>query len=115
MMEAELHAVANWSRLSDRDIHTSNRLVASVFASPQLDTPDLAGDGLRSFHEFNAPDALIGCKVSVCMGENCVGGGPIGGLPGRQADIGLGHGQPGWVGGRYHSSLEQVLPPSPPR
>jgi hypothetical protein len=57
MMEAELHAVGNWSRLSDRDIHTLNRF---VFASPQFETPDLAGDGLRQFHGFNAPDALIG-------------------------------------------------------
>jgi hypothetical protein len=114
-MEAELHAVANWSRLSDRDIHTSNRLVRKCFRESTLDTPDLAGDGLRWFHEFNAPDALIWRKVSVCMGENRVGGGPIGGPPGRQADISLGHGQPGWVGGRYHSSLEQALPPSPPR
>jgi hypothetical protein len=38
MMEAELHAVANWSRLSDRDIHTSNRLVRKCFRESTLDT-----------------------------------------------------------------------------
>jgi hypothetical protein len=43
--------------------------LTAIFASPKVDTPDLAGDGLWHVLELDAPDALIGCKVSVDTGE----------------------------------------------
>jgi hypothetical protein len=43
--------------------------LTAIFANPKVDTPDLAGDGLWHVLELDAPDALIGCKVSVDTGE----------------------------------------------
>jgi hypothetical protein len=43
----------------------SNRLVHKHFHEHGVDTPDLAGNGLRWVHELCTPDALTGRKVSV--------------------------------------------------
>jgi hypothetical protein len=55
--------------------------LAGVFASPQVNTPNFAGDRLGYLHEFDPPDALVGREVAVRMGEDGVGGGLIGGHP----------------------------------